>query len=556
MHKVLKIVSLLNRAIGTPLAYEANKLLRQGAYDNLVRLEPKSPSDYARAYSYMCDAQVVAFVKKLRGLPTTTDLHLKAVEVYNECESQNRLTNDRLAYYVNWFERGFVGDVVDERLYDFLIGVRKRIADVLGPLPRFLVPSFSGGSTFFDKGDKITIPHKVGSRLSATSRSWDTTNGFLYETAWGKAHKMRWNPKLVRGNRFTSVPKDSKKNRGICIEPTLNITFQLPLGGHIRRRISECIGIHIDGKGSRNAQSVHRALARAGSLSGQLATIDLSNASDLVSYMLVKLLLPRGWFDLLNDLRSPETIVEGEWRKNHKFSSMGNGFTFELETLIFWAICRSVVGGDGVKTVSAYGDDMIIPARQAGDCMAALKLFGLTVNESKSFVDPLDPFRESCGGDFFQGVPVRPVYLKNIPSQPHEWMSMHNQIAQLLHRGFNDNLVHEAMDICVGCVPKTYRLFGPEGLDTVFRSSNEATRRWKSREKRDSLGNPCAYHELKQLRIKHKKINLGKFRSEIQLASALLRVSSEGPTARDGISGFSVVWRPTVMSGRDLRTGG
>jgi len=77
-------------------------------------------------------------------------------------------------------------------------------------------------------------------------------------------------------------------------------------------------------------QSVNQRYALLGSIDGSLATIDLSSASDTVSYALVMSLLPSGWFDLLDLFRSECVEVPGGVIELEKFSSMGNAYTFEL----------------------------------------------------------------------------------------------------------------------------------------------------------------------------------------------------------------------------------
>jgi len=110
--------------------------------------------------------------------------------------------------------------------------------------------------------------------------------------------------------------------------------------------------------------------------------------------------------------------------------AMGCGFTFELETALFLAIVRAIVPGiwlkshgyiDGIQPrpgaklswahVGVNGDDIIVPTAYAQRVIDALTLFGFTVNEQKSYYDPNGHFRESCGGDYFRGVGVRPFFL-------------------------------------------------------------------------------------------------------------------------------------------------
>ena len=166
----------------------------------------------------------------------------------------------------------------------------------------------------------------------------------------------------------------------------------------------------------RHAKLRHMRLARLAS-AGRLscATIDLSNASDTVAYQLVKLVLPPDWFELLISLRAPFTDMDGKRVRLEKFSSMGNGFTFALETLLFWTLCDTVSNGEA-QVLRVFGDDIIVDTAHAKACVKALEFFGFTPNAKKTFLE--GPFRESCGGDYFNGVSVRAVYVKNLPDEP------------------------------------------------------------------------------------------------------------------------------------------
>lgn len=550
MQSMLKVLARINREIGTPLAERALGHIRRGEYDQLVTLKTRDPSDYDSVWQYKADAQVVALTKKLQGLPITKDLHAEAIETFHECEAQCAATNARLSQILNWFERGFVGDSVDEELFLYIKSVREIIAEVLGPIPQDLIPRLSGGSTYYDKGDEITIPHKMSARPSVTGQCYSVVADLWRETAWYRAHDLSvfW----VRGNRFTSVAKDSTKNRGICVEPSLNVGYQLAVGAHFRDRLFTVAGIDIKGRPGRpetNAQAVHRRLAKAASVLRHLATLDLSNASDTIALVLVKLLLPKGWFDLLSALRSPETYIEGQWVKLHKFSSMGNGFTFELETLIFYAIAQAIYKG---QRVYAYGDDLIVPHDESESLRSALKFFGFSVNRSKSFTSSAHPFRESCGGDYLCGEAVRPIYLKTIPATPSEWMGLHNRIVEIEELLGLD--LSSARAVCVGNLPSKLRLFGPHGPDDRLWSNDRSL--WVTRQKRGLCG--ClndgppplvdlGYVELKVLREKSRRVLLADFSPSVVLASALLGTPSQGPVPRDGISGYKIAWSPIVI---------
>jgi hypothetical protein len=84
---------------------------------------------------------------------------------------------------------------------------------------------------------------------------------------------------------------------------------------------------------------------------------------------------------------------DGEYHVLKKMSSMGNGYTFELMTLILTAISRTL---DPAATV--FGDDIIIAKDCAPRLIELLQEVGWVVNLDKSFVE--GPFRESCGANW------------------------------------------------------------------------------------------------------------------------------------------------------------
>lgn len=215
----------------------------------------------------------------------------------------------------------------------------------------------------------------------------------------------------VRGAKATTVPKDSKKLRMICVEPMLNMFFQQGLMQVLAQRL-EAVGLSFTSQQDRN-----KDLAWYGSLTGDLATIDWSSASDSLSYELVKFLLPRKWFYYLDQFRCKEIEYMGGYTKLHMFSTMGNACTFPLETLVFWALCSSIQDGTDdnfnlssqPSGVAVFGDDCIVKRNVAEKVMNLLKSFGFMPNADKSFWE--GHFRESCGGDFLHGKDVRPYHL-------------------------------------------------------------------------------------------------------------------------------------------------
>jgi hypothetical protein len=399
------------------------------------------------------------------------------------------------------------------------------------------------GATYQDKGNKSTLLHKFSSQPTRTKGAF-FLDEFIRNTAWGMA-TLTSRPSasasiVVKGNRFTSVPKDSSKNRGICVEPSLNLSYQLPLGSLFKRRLLSCGIDLIDG------QQLHRRLAQKASIDGSLATIDLSNASDTISYVAVKLLLPAMWFDLLDSLRSPFTKVGDEWVKLEKFSSMGNGFTFELETILFFSLVAAVAERHGFNwreevanhRIAVYGDDIIAPVEYANDVLAVLQFFGFTPNRKKTFLR--GPFRESCGGDFFNGVDVRPFYLKELPNEPTDWITLANGLRRL---DFTDIVcgpgrlgLNSAWHRCLDSIPAHIRrIRGPRALgDVVIHDHPEF---WTTRPNVES-----GFVEIATWTPVTRKLGYGGYHGSVVLACALYGTPSSGVTPRDAVTGYRKRW--------------
>jgi hypothetical protein len=217
----------------------------------------------------------------------------------------------------------------------------------------------------------------------------------------------------VSRNVLAFVPKNWKTFRTIAKEATHCLPFQLSLDSFLKDKLKGW-GINLA------SQARNQEFARMGSLDGTVATIDLAMASDTLSYNAVALLLPWPWFDLLCSFRS--TCYAAPWGLGvyAKFSSMGNGYTFSLETLIFAAACRAV----GSRRYAVYGDDIALETDLAPDLVRLLKFLGFKVNEEKSFMNRDSRFRESCGCDYYKGELITPFYLRECPREDdHAGMS-------------------------------------------------------------------------------------------------------------------------------------
>jgi len=215
-----------------------------------------------------------------------------------------------------------------------------------------------------------------------------------------------------------------------CKEPDLNLWCQKDYENVIRNRLKR-VGIDL------NDQTNNQLLSKVGSETGGYATIDLSSASDSVTRALVARLLPRAWYDILDSLRSHITVIDGVEHRNWMFSSMGNGFTFELESLIFWALAKSVAFLTNSRgRLLVYGDDIIVPTEMSRTLVQVLGFCGFLANSKKTFSE--GPFRESCGAHWYMGSDVKPFYVRarilTIPdliralNQMRKWILTHDDI--------------------------------------------------------------------------------------------------------------------------------
>lgn len=236
---------------------------------------------------------------------------------------------------------------------------------------------------------------------------------------------------VVEGSRLSFVPKNDKISRTICIEPSLNMFAQLGFGHILERRLLDAYGINLADQPQKN-----RELARRGSIGQGFVTIDLSSASDSMSLKMLEYFLPSTLLGLLKNLRSKKTLIPGlGYTSLDMVSSMGNGFTFPLQTIFFASIVVASARARGLTlryprgndfgSFGVFGDDIICSDLIVRDVLRLLHLTGFKINDDKTFVE--GPFRESCGSDFYNGVNIRGVYVKRLQT-PQDHVSVINQL--------------------------------------------------------------------------------------------------------------------------------
>lgn len=260
--------------------------------------------------------------------------------------------------------------------------------------------------------------------------------------------------KVVDGSSLGFAPKNREISRTRCVEPNVNMLYQLATGSVLEGIVWERFSIDLS-----TQPALNRELARRGSISDDLCTIDLSSASDGTARKMLHWAVPyeeiHTWFNYIRSSRTTLAPVKGVCKEPlnvglHLLSSMGNGFTFPLMTLIYLCCVKAVYRCLGIPmkrnrpklwttgvrfdestarweaeqelepgNYGVFGDDIIVVKRAYSHIVRLLTHLGYEVNKTKSFHE--GGFRESCGGDFYFGHNVRGVYCKTLKQPQHRY---------------------------------------------------------------------------------------------------------------------------------------
>lgn len=298
-----------------------------------------------------------------------------------------------------------------------------------------------------------------------------STSTLLYETYssyialdpdWSNAEQNRsasfGDHRVVEGSRLSFAFKKCDISRLICTVPSLNMFYQLGLAAILEDRIKEVWNISLD-----DQPDMNRLLAQIGSREGSFGTIDLSSASDSVGMPLLRATAPRTMCDVLDSIRCGKLMLnDSESLEMATVGTMGEGFTFPLQMIVFLCVITAVYRVFGVKlqrnsraqgaqraaragfrllddalkdktfktlpgNFGCFGDDLIVVTEMYPHVVRLLNLLGFQVNSDKSFVE--GPFRESCGADYFSGSNVRAVRLKALASMQDRYVAI-NSLAE------------------------------------------------------------------------------------------------------------------------------
>ncbi len=310
--------------------------------------------------------------------------------------------------------------------------------------------------------------------------------------------------KLVDGNTWFSVPKNEETERSCATEPSINMLFQKALGDWIESRLRKVLNLSLE-----DQQQLNSRLALSGSEMGLYGTIDLSAASDRNALSMIEHFFPPTFVKWVKLFRSPQCrLPDGTCVAMHMCSSMGNGFTFPLQTALFAGVvycCYKLCGIPFIRNrmVSpggyeqrrkpgnwgTFGDDIIVDHRVYHTVVRFLNMLGHQVNDSKSFNS--GGFRESCGADYYHGYNVRGVYIRRLET-PLDVYSAINRLTRwsALH---GVNLSH-SLRLLLGWVkflPVPFASADYEGVKVPYDKDYEPRNRGRSEAERDALDWQC-----------------------------------------------------------------
>lgn len=436
-------------SIGTPLAlslairYESNELFDL----------PEIKADmYDNPFNFVKDLQAIALFSKNESFKIKSDklLEAEARRDFFGIEEDNARLNAQFPNYLKTNQ-------------EFISRVQRQIINLIGPSPTaklfdVIGPVYGPGATTSCRGTETTLLHKLQAKPECTPSAIPIIEYLTRGCGLSRPDEYI----EVPGNIFFTVPKNYKSRRQCCLEPHLNTWAQRVLGLDLKRALLKRASYDLSAVPDMNKYLLKYH-------SGDFATLDLKQASDRIYTSFVKEVLPPNWFGLLNQARSHYTNVDGNIHKNAKFSSMGNGFTFELESTLFLGIVRALVPKQHWNLCKVFGDDILVPIKYGKVVAEHLEGLGFILNTDKTFLS--GNFKESCGTDILESIYgplcVRPIYLRSFPDdKPTSLVRFANYIRRISLRtsGFKPKGPNfgAAYTAALKLVPSAFYFTGPD----------------------------------------------------------------------------------------------
>jgi hypothetical protein len=472
---VVKLFTRLCQLSNTPFANACYQKCQEGEFKELISLE-FDPFFYTwnkRHAEFDLDYQIAVFFKAYPGLFLDIDKEAAAYKKWESTEVSCRKVNQY--FRQRWEGKAKHLSFPVEEIYHL---ARRKITSVLGTVKAGDLDVIRSGCRHGPGGD-LSLPKRNASAYGKYLTTGDITESALriYDVLFsndGNASSgdlgsqifvdLANNALVVSDSRLAFVTKTSLVDRTIEINPRWNVFVQLGIGHLLDKRLLRC-GVDLKDQ-SRNQEGARIARDEG------LSTLDLSSASDSIAKNLVADLFQFAdplWWDLINGTRCQSTMYKGKSIRLEKISSNGNGYTFPLESLIFFAFahatCRFL--RLDARAVRVYGDDIIVPRAAFSQLVEVLEAFGFTVNTKKSFAN--GDFFESCGSDWYCGREVRPFFIKKNVATLDRLFTLHNQIVKWSTRPYGTlRPRYELAKIVAQVIPRDLRIFGPTCIEGVL----------------------------------------------------------------------------------------
>lgn len=601
----------LHPVTGVPVIDYVTGALRAQDYVALLKVKLGEPQLYGSPENYLRYAQLSALIKKM-----PFDMSSIGQVSADEAAWNKFLAVERRMARINVRHRAVNYSRRLNPYFRIFEDARRYILRVLGERPDlnriYDQCDFCGGANLGVRGDATNLGRKLlAGEMTATPGVVPYAIGALLSNVHYRAvlaERLGLAPedahdyavrelilsslKVVDYDEICFVLKTAECSRTIAIQPLLNGFVQKGIDLEMRHLLNTRAGIDL------RDQSVNQIMALFGSLgvSGlryiprdlrlaldsyrddkppvslilralayartdvSYVTIDLASASDSNAIELVRGLTPPAWFDLFMQTRVPcYRLPEQEVSTPYsKICSMGNGFCFPLETLIFAALVHAVERHCGVPTdFRVYGDDIVLRQDIALLTVEVLRYAGFRLNLDKSFFH--GPFRESCGADWYMGSAVRPVYVDGWVSDLSDAFSLHNSfwVSDVRREGFYKlaRATEAITDFIRNAIPQDWRFMRPldHPTDTcfnvpldVFMTSKHASyhapeQRWK-------------WRELQKSSVADTLEGSGNLLERVTYAAVLRGASSEVPFALRFSARSRVRWNIAEPAARQIST--
>jgi hypothetical protein len=260
---------------------------------------------------------------------------------------------------------------------------------------------------------------------------------------------MLYNPiigdpsELVWCDRIVAVPKNYKKARIVAPQPLICNTVLYRAQEDLREYIAKAeLPIYF------RDQLPNQEAAKLGSITGEYATLDMTKASDSIPKVVVEYMFPDNWVKSVEPwIPRYSMLPNGQKVRHGMWATSGSVITFPTETIWFWGVCEGIrrywkLWNPRKKwplQTIVYGDDILVDVQLAETVIEVLRKFGQTVNVEKSYYSKSYKYRESCGVEYYKGIPLDTHYWpRNTMDFEKDSATAISSLIALQHRFFNE----------------------------------------------------------------------------------------------------------------------